>query len=286
MFFIPTGLSWFLNGKLRRDQATRGSNLLGSTVCLLVLIMFLNVPLPARLQSVTFKIPPVKIPLSIKDQPVSITASGALVWTGKDRNVNVLNLELDADLSDLQQNMTALMSSELDKSDRCADRIEIQNATLTPIEPASRAVVQLHYERWACVKVFHKEEAKKVLGGNAQIQMKLTPAIEENNTELRLVPEVESIEADHSLGELLRSGEVGNMVREKIRKAILNAMQKGTNLAATLPPAAQGYATIQKAEFKATPAGGLMVVLGGQVRITDEQVQELSKQLKERAGNK
>lgn len=286
MFFIPTGLSWFLNGKLRRDQATRGSNLLGSTVCLLVLIMFLNVPLPARLQSVTFKIPPVKIPLSIKDQPVSITASGALVWTGKDRNVNVLNLELDADLSDLQQNMTALMSSELDKSDRCADRIEIQNATLTPIEPASRAVVQLHYERWACVKVFHKEEAKKVLGGNAQIQMKLTPAIEENNTELRLVPEVESIEADHSLGELLRSGEVGNMVREKIRKAILNAMQKGTNLAATLPPAAQGYATIQKAEFKATPAGGLMVVLGGQVRITDEQIQELSKQLKERAGNK
>lgn len=286
MFFIPTGLSWFLNGKLRRDQATRGSNLLGSTVCLLVLIMFLNVPLPARLQSVTFKIPPVKIPLSIKDQPVSITASGALVWTAKDRNMNVLNLELDADLSDLQQNMTALMSSELDKSDRCADRIEIQNATLTPIEPASRAVVQLHYERWACVKVFHKEEAKRVLGGNAQIQMKLTPAIEENNTELRLVPEVESIEADHSLGELLRSGEVGNMVREKIRKAILNAMQKGTNLAATLPPAAQGYATIQKAEFKATPAGGLMVVLGGQVRITDEQVQELSKQLKERAGNK
>ena len=286
MHFVSTNLSQFLARWLRRGQASHDSNLLGRAACLLFLIVLLKVPLPARLQSVTFKIPPVKIPLSIKEQPVSIIASGTLVWTAKDRDLNILNLELDADLTDLQRNMTSLMSSELDKSDRCADRIAIQNATLSPIDPASRAVVQLHYERWACVKVFHKEEAKRVLDGNAVIQMKLTPAIEENNTELRLVPEMESIQADHSLGELLRSGEVGNMIREKIRKSILDAMQKGTNLGATLPPAAQGYATIQKAAFKATPSGGLMVVLGGQVRITDEQIQELSKQLKERAENK
>ena len=206
------------------------------------------------------------------------------MWTAKNRNLNVLNLELDVDLSELQQNMTELMSSELDKFDRCAERIAIQSATLSPIDPASRAVVRLRYERWACVKIFHKEESKRVLDGNATIQMKLTPAIEENNTELRLVPEVESIEADRSLGELLRSGEVGDMIRERIRKAILNAMQKGTSLAATLPPAARDYATIQKAEFTTTPSQGLMVVLGGQVRISDEQIQELSKQLRERMG--
>ena len=281
MFFVLAKLSAFLG-----RQVTRSSNLIGRLACIVALTICFNAPLTARLQTVTFKIPPVKIPLSIKDQPVSITASGTLIWMAKDRNLNILNLELDADLTDLQRNMTNLMSSELDKSDRCADRIDIQNATLSPVDPASRAVVQLHYERWACVKVFHKEEAKRVVGGNAVIQMKLTPAIEENNTELRLVPEVESIEADHSLGELLRSGEVGEMIREKIRKSILDAMQKGTNLAAALPPAAQGYATIQKAEFRATPSGGLMVVLGGQVRITDEQIQELSKQLKERVGNK
>jgi hypothetical protein len=286
LFLASTKVSTLPKHESRWGHATDRSNLLKRAACVLALVVSLSLPLAARLQSVTFKIPPVKIPLSIKEQPVSITASGMLVWTAKDRNLNILNLELDADLTDLQQNMTELMSSELDKSDRCADRIAIQNATLSPIDPASRAIVQLHYERWACVKVFHKEEAKRVLGGNAVIQMKLTPAIEENNTELRLVPEVESIEADHSLGELLRSGEVGNMIREKIRKAILDAMQKGTDLAATLPPAAQGYATIQKAEFKATPKGGLMVVLGGQVRITDEQIQELSKQLKERVGNK
>lgn len=281
---VFTAVTAFLAYVGRRSKAICGRNLLGYAACVLVPILFGSGAAPTGLQSATFKIPPVRIPLTIKERPVSITASGTLVWAAKNRNLNILSLELDVDLSELQQNMTELMSSELDKSDRCADRIAIQSATLLPIDPASRAVVRLRYERWACVKIFHKEESKRVLDGNAVIQMKLTPAIEENNTELRLVPEVESIEADHSLGELLRSGEVGEMIRDKIRKAILNAMQKGTSLAATLPPAAQGYAAIQKAEFKTTPSGGLMVVLGGQVRISDEQIQELSKQLRERMG--
>jgi hypothetical protein len=37
----------------------------------------------------------------------------------KDRGLNILKLELAADLSDLQRNMTELLSSELDKDDRC-----------------------------------------------------------------------------------------------------------------------------------------------------------------------
>ena len=72
------------------------------------------------------------------------------------------------------------------------------------------------------------------------------------------------------------------MIREKIRTAILSAMQKGTNLSATLPPAVQGYATIENAAFKDAGSGRLMVVLDGQVRITKAQVQMLSKQVKER----
>ena len=114
------------------------------------------------------------------------------------------------------------------------------------------------------------------------IPVTLTPGVDENKTELRLVPEVGTIEADGSLGELLRSGTVGEMIREKIRSSILSAMQKGTNLNATLPPAAQGYATIENAEFKDGGSGHLLVVLDGQVRITKEQAQTLSKQVKER----
>ncbi len=72
------------------------------------------------------------------------------------------------------------------------------------------------------------------------------------------------------------------MTREKIRTAILSAMQKGTNLSATLPRAAREYATIENAAFKDAGSGRLMVVLDGQVRITKAQKQILSKQVKER----
>lgn len=260
---------------MSREIPVRSSSLL------LALLLLVSMPSSAGPKTVTFKIPPIKIPMQIKDQPISITAWGLITWRSKERDLNVLDLELDADLTELAQNMTPLMSAQLDKADRCADHIAIQHATLTPIAPASRAVVQLHYERWACIKIFHKDEPKRLVEGNAVIQMKLTPAIQENNTELRLVPEVESIEADHSLGELLRSGAVGEMIKEKVRNAILNAMNKGTNLSATLPPAVQGYATLQKAEFRATPAGGLLVVLDGQIKITNQQIRALSKQVKE-----
>ena len=72
------------------------------------------------------------------------------------------------------------------------------------------------------------------------------------------------------------------MIRDKIRTAILSAMQKGTNLSATLPPAAQEHAAIEKAEFKDAGAGRLKIVLDGEVRLTQEELQMLSKQVKER----
>ena len=237
-------------------------------------------------KTVTFKIPPVKIPVNVKDQHITILASALLTLKTKAQGLNILNLQLKADLSDMQQHMTELLSVELDKDDHCGDRITIQKATLTPLEPASLAVVQLHYERWACVKVFGKQEAKRVVGGNAVMQLKLIPAIEEDNTELRLVPEVGPVEADGSLGELLRSGSLGEMLREKIRKAILNAMQKGTDLSATLPPAVQGYAKIKDARFRDAAGGRLLVLLDGEVQITNEQIQALAKQMKERPESK
>jgi hypothetical protein len=198
------------------------------------------------------------------------------------RDVYTFNLKLRADLADMQQNMTHLLASQLDKDDRCGERIAIQNATLVPAEPAGLATVQLHYERWACVKAFGKQQSKKLVAGNAIVPLKLTPAIAENNTELSLVPEVGNIQADGTLGELLRSGALGEMIREKIRNAILSALQKGTNLSETLPPAVQGYVSILDARFEDGGTGQLVVVLVGKIRITKEQVQVLSQQVKER----
>jgi hypothetical protein len=239
-------------------------------------------PPVATAQNAVFKIPPVKIPLNVKDQPITITASAILTLSSKDRNLRILNLQLTGDLSDLQHNLTNLLSAQLNKDDRCGERVAIQNATLRPAEPAGVAVVQLHVERWACVKVLGKQAAKKLLGGDAQIQIKLTPAIEKDSTELQLVPEVGDIQADGSLGEVLRSGALGETIREKVRSSIVSALNKGTNLSATLPPAVQGYVTIQSAEFKDGGEGSLLVVLDGEARITQEQVKLLSEQVKER----
>ena len=243
-------------------------------------------PLAATAQNAVFKIPPVKIPLEVKDQRITITASAILTLSSKDRNLRILNLQLTGDLSDLQQNLTSLLSSQLDKDDRCGERVTIQNATLKPAEPASVAVVQLHVERWACVKLLGRQAAKKILGGDAQVPIKLTPEIEKDSTELQLVPEVGDIQADGSLGEVLRSGALGETIKEKVRSSIVSALNKGTNLSATLPPAVQGYVTIQSAEFKDGGDGRLLVVLDGVARITQEQVKLLSDQVKERLASR
>jgi hypothetical protein len=237
--------------------------------------------LSQRQTDLQFKIPPTKIPLNVKGQVVTIVASGVIAMVSTGRELTIFRLELDADLADVQQNLTALLSSQLDKDDPCGEHIEIQHAELTPHPPASIAVVQLRYERRACVKVFGKHEVKRLIGGNAVIELKLTPAVGENNTELKLLPEVGPIQADGSLGELLRSGPLGDLLREKIRNAILSAMEKGTSLSATIPPVARNYTSVQNARFKDGGSGRLMVVLDGEIRITKAQAQELYNQLQQ-----
>jgi len=73
-------------------------------------------------QTAQIKIPPVKIPLKVKEQPINLVASGLITLKTKMHGINDVRLELDADLSDLQQNMTELLSEQLDKEDRCGDR--------------------------------------------------------------------------------------------------------------------------------------------------------------------
>jgi hypothetical protein len=235
---------------------------------------------PAKTEDFTFKIPPQRIPLNIQNQPLSVVASGNISVDARGHDEYILKLEMDADLSDLQQNITGLLQSQLDKNDTCGDRIAIEHATLVPAGPAGRAVVQLHYERYTCFKALGKKEARKLVGGNGIIQMKFTPTVQDGKT-LQLTPEVESIEADGSLGELLRSGPIGQMVREKITKVLLSSLQKGTDRSLTFPPAAQDIAMIDKAQFADEGSGRLGLILAGQVAITRQQIQLLKNQLKE-----
>jgi hypothetical protein len=240
-------------------------------------------PLILAAQDATFKIPPQKIPFTFKDQQAYIVASATVSMLAKTSAAQTFRLQLTADLSGLQENLTPLLAAQLDKDDKCGERIAIQQATLTPAPPAAVATVQLHYERFACVKAFGKQQAKRLVAGNAVVPIRMTPAVEQDNTQLRLNPEVGEIQADGSLGELLHNGSLGDMIREKIRDSILNAMQKGANLSATLPPAAQPYATIASAQFQ--DAGGhLAVQLVGEIRVPREQLQAVTQQLKSRAA--
>jgi hypothetical protein len=252
-----------------------------SAATLMILAAFAS-PVVAAAKNETFKIPPVKIPLKIKDQQITIVASGLVTMAPRVQGLNVVNLQLTADLAELQQNLTPLLSAALDKDNRCSDRIQIQDATIAPIEPSSLVVVQLHYERWVCVKLFGKQQIQKLIGGNAVIQVKLTPSVGDDHTALRLIPELGPIQADGTLGELLRAENIGEILRDKIQDAILAAMQKGLDLNAILPPAIQGDVTIQDAQFKDAGSGRLIVTLDGVVQITDDQLQDLEKQLKSR----
>lgn len=228
--------------------------------------------------SLTLAIPPVKTSFAVEGQPITVTTTGTLSSVSK----GLFAVKVSADLADLQQNITGVLRSQLDRSEACGERIAVQHATLAPAAPSSLLTAQLHYERWACAKAFGKQVTKRLVTGNGVVPVKLTPAVE-NNT-VRLVPEIGTIEADGSLGELLRSPSFGEMLREKISKALVSAIQKGANLSATLPPAVQNFATVENAQFQDSGSGRLALTLGGEVRVSEEQVQLLVSQLKEHAS--
>ena len=86
---------------------------------------------------------------------------------------------------------------------------------------------------------------------------------------------------------MLRSGSLGEALRQKIRTSLESALEKGAaNLNATLPPAAQSYAAIRSAEFKDAGAGRLEVVLVGEIRIPSAEVPSLLDQIKQRAASR
>jgi hypothetical protein len=227
----------------------------------------------AAAEDLTLRIPPVKTSWSIDHQPLTIVASGTITQVSASGRAAVFRVALDADLADLQRQITPLLKSQLDRSQTCGERIAIEHATLVPQPPASLLTVHLHYERWACAKAFGKQVAKRLAGGNGVVPVKLTPEVEQNS--VRLAPQVGNIEADGSLGELLRSGSLGATLREKVSAAIVSAVQKGANLNASLPPAVESVATLRSARFRDAGAGNLGLTLEGEARLSEEQVRML-----------
>ncbi len=239
----------------------------------------MSILFPATGQDVTFSLPPVTNSIKIAGQPISVPAWGAVSRTPAESGHNPFRLKLVADLSDLQLNITGILRSQLTRSPRCGERIEVQQATLTPLAPASVVVATLHFERWVCPP--GQGSPMEVASGEGTIEVKLTPSVEPN-TGLGLVSEITRVNADGFLRDLLRSGDLGATMREQIAASLLSALQKGTGLKATLPPAAQGSANLQKVQFQDAGADQLNLVLEGQLQLSDEQITQFAAQLKQR----
>jgi hypothetical protein len=231
-------------------------------------------------QDFTFHISPVKNSISFQDQPIAIVTSGVIAKSAAQAGQNTFTIKLTEDVSDLQQNITEVLRTQLDKADRCGERIAIRNATLTPMTPASQVVIQLHFERWTCFGGQNNEIAE----GDGSLEVNLSPAVGEDGT-LRLTPTMGRIDAEGLLGESLHTGSLGPELRDKIAECILSTVRPGVDFKVLLPPAAQGSARLHQARFQSTGAGALTVVLDGDIRVSNEKATALVSELKERTSS-
>jgi hypothetical protein len=238
----------------------------------------MSILFPAAGAGVTFTLPQVTNSIDVAGQSVAFPASGGISRTSAENGVNLFNLKVVADLSDLQQNVSEILRSQLNRSPRCGERIEVMQATFNPLAPAGLVVADLHFERWVCPP---NQGPTEVASGEGTLEVKLTPLVDAK-TGLALAPEISRVQANGLLRDLLRSGDLGVTLRDQIAAALLSTLQKGVNLKAALPPAAQNSATLQKAEFQDAGSDQLTMILDGQLQFSDEQTAQFAAQLKQK----
>jgi hypothetical protein len=242
-----------------------------------VLPLTLLLPFLAAAQasnSPALKIPPQKISFDANGVPLAITAWGEVSNDGS----GVIRLGLIADVNDLETNITPLLRAQLNRSERCGERLSVESASLAPARPAANLTVNVHYERWGCAKVLGKEVVKRLVGGNGIVVTRLIPSAGKSGIVLN--GEVEKIDADGSLGELLRTGSLGASIREKIERSIESAIRKAGNFESLLPPAVASIVQIRGIEFTEGQDGRLWLDLHAEASITPEQFRVLASQLR------
>jgi hypothetical protein len=230
-------------------------------------------------QDVAYKLPLVKNLVTLANQPLTIATSGMVSKGVSEGGQNTFAVELTADLTDLQHSFTDVLRGQLNKADRCGERIDIATAALTPQQPASMVVAQLHYERWSCTTMFGRENMNEILEGNATVEVKLTPSVAEDGM-LGLTARLGNVDADGLLGESLRSGSLGDMLRDKISSSVLAVMNQGGDFKVALPNGVRDYANLKRARFEEVGAGRLAAVMDGEIRVSNDKLADLTGELK------
>ncbi len=229
----------------------------------------MSIPSGDRDGEAAYTIAAVKTTVNFENQPIAIVTSGSVSRVALPGVANAFSVQFTADLSDLQQNLTQVLGTQINRSDPCGEQIAIQTAALIPSTPASLVLAQLHYERWACFG--GRGNANEMAEGNGSIEVTLTPMVAENGT-LRFSSAISRVDAEGMVGDLLRSGALGEKVRDEIAESVLSAVRQGSDYKAILPVSAQGYFKLQKAMFEGMGAGELSIVLDGSMQVPDDKV--------------
>ncbi|HEX3744603.1 MAG TPA: hypothetical protein VHW09_11760 [Bryobacteraceae bacterium] len=214
-------------------------------------------------QTDTHQLPAIKTSVTLEGQPVAVS-----VWA----TVSPAHLSATVDLGDFQEHLTPILAAQLNRADRCGDRLAVQKAVLAP---SGMLTANVHYEHFACAKAFGKEIVKRVVGGDAVVEVKLTPSVTDNH--IAMQAEVRKIDANGSLGEALHSGSFGESLRQKIAANIEASVRKSTDLKAALPAAVESALTLRSVRFADGGAGRLWLALEGELHLTAEQFQILTR---------
>lgn len=235
-------------------------------------------------QDSTFTLPAVKSTARIGSGVVRLISAGQLSQTAVEGRQRTFKLQLTADLSDLQQNITELLRAEVDRSDRCGERVTVQQAMLSPASPASALFVRLHYERWICTRLGGQTSTNEIAESDGSVEMQLTPMLGKSGAEIS--SQLGRIEGSAMMADAVRQGRLGDDLRDTAGRLLLSCIQAGTDLKTALPSAVQADAVLQNAKFADGGAGSLIVVLEGQAQISDEQANLLASQLNQALSTK
>jgi hypothetical protein len=240
-------------------------------------------------EETTFNLPALPNRLNIGGQSLAIPSSGVVVRTSKENGHNIFTLTLDADLFDLQQNISDVLSSALNRSPNCGERVELKQALLAPAPPASLVTVHLHYERWICALGGGTAIPTEAIASDGSLEVKLTPTMSRTNSQssgLGLDSEIVRADSTGSLRNMLRSGDLGDNLRQQIAATILAVLRQATNPDSVLPVSAKENLSLQKAQFQNAGSDKLSFRLNGELQFSDEQAKLFADQLKRRPSFK
>ena len=232
----------------------------------------------AQGSDLTFTLPEVRTRVTLGNQTTEVPISGELSQISAQGAERTFKLRMVVDRSDLEERTTEILRVQLDAARSCGERLAVREATMTSATPAAVIALQLHYERWSCLKLGGQTRPQELAEQDGSVEVKVTPVVGKANT-LKLGAEFSSIVAGGAMGESLRSGDLGEELRDKLTHSILSLVPLGENFQKYLPPAARELAMVQDARFQETGVGKLSVILNVQLDLSDQQVKLMASQL-------